>query len=78
MTDSDITQKLHDAANHLNHLLSVAQHAGLHVQLTATNDPGLRLSDVYVARPVPPSKMVGPALLVFAPPSAPSAVEVPA
>lgn len=65
MTDTDLTEKLHGAANDLNHWLNVAQHAGLHVQLTATHDPGLRISDVYVARPVPPSKMIGPAILVF-------------
>lgn len=67
MSDELVAARLRAVVGDLNHWLHVAQHRGLFVQLTTTQGPGpvlfaignvaddlTRISDVYVARPLPP------------------------
>jgi hypothetical protein len=56
MKDQEIVDMVHQTANAFNHALHVAHHHGVHIQLTTADEPLLRVSSIFAARPILPSR----------------------
>lgn len=58
MTDDEIAERVHDAANALNHWSHVARHAGLTIQWQAAPDRVRMIGGLCVARVLGPAQTV--------------------